>query len=53
MREQHGSMYNNIHEQRASRKLLYDPGNSDWGSVITQRGGNGQEAGGKFKREGT
>ena len=33
--------------------LLYDSGNSNWGSVITKKGGNGWEVGRRFKREGT
>jgi len=31
----------------------YDSGNSNWGSVATQRGGMGREEGGRFEREGT
>ena len=43
-----------ICKQAASGRLLYDSGNSNRGSVITQRGGNGrEEVGGRFKREGT
>ena len=30
-------------KQIASENLLYDSGNSNWGSVITQRDGNGWE----------
>ena len=33
--------------------LLYDSGNSDWGSVTTYSGGMGWEVGRRFKREGT
>ena len=36
-----------------SGNLLYDSGNSNWGSVITERGGKGWEVGGRSKREGT
>ena len=37
----------------ANGNLLYDPGNSNQGSVTTQRCGHGREQGGKFKRKGT
>ena len=40
-------------KQIASENLLYDSGNSNCGSVITQRGWMEWEVGGKFKREGT
>ena len=33
--------------------LLYHSGNSNWGSVITERGGNGGRVGGRLTREGT
>ena len=39
-------------KQIASGNLMYDSGNSNWGSVTTQRGGNGQEVGERFKMEG-
>ena len=35
-----------------NRNLLYGSGNSNRGSVSTQRGGMGREMGGSFKREG-
>ena len=50
--EQYGTAYIDICKQRAKGNLLYDSGNSNWGSVITQRGGNGWEMGKRFKREG-
>ena len=34
-------------------EFAYGLGNSNPGSVITERGGNGWEVGGRFKREGT
>ena len=40
-------------KQIANGNLLYDSGNSNWGSITTQRGGMGREVGGKFKREDT
>ena len=40
-------------KQTANGNLLYDSGNSNWGSVTTQRDGMGRETGGRFKREGT
>ena len=41
-------------KQTASGRLLCDSGNSNQGSVITQRAGNGrEEVGGRFEREGT
>ena len=40
-------------KQTANGNLLYDSGNSNWGSVTTWRGGVGREVGGRFKREGT
>ena len=40
-------------KQTAKGNLLYDSGNSHWGSVVTQRGGKGWEVGGRFKREET
>ena len=39
-------------KQIANRNLLYGSGNSNRGSVSTQRGGMGREMGGRFKREG-
>ena len=39
-------------EQITSGNLLYDSGNSNCGSVTTQRGGKGWEVGGMFKMEG-
>ena len=33
--------------------MLYDSGNSDRGSVTTERGGKGREVGWRLKREGT
>ena len=39
--------------QIASGNLLYDPGNSNRGSVTIWRGGMGREMGGRFKKEGT
>ena len=42
-----------ICKQTASGRLLYNSGNSNQGSGITQRGGNGREMGGRLKREGT
>ena len=39
---------------RANGNLLYDSGNSKWGSVTTDRGRTGGRWGeGRFKREGT
>ena len=37
----------------ASRNLLYDSGNSNWGSEITWRVGDGRDVGGRFEKEGT
>ena len=37
----------------ANEHLLYDSGNSTWGSVTNDRGGMGRELGGSFKWEGT
>ena len=48
-----GSIYTNICKEVANGNLPYDSGNSNWGSVITQRGGKWQEVGGRFKKEGT
>ena len=39
-------------QQIANGNLLYVSGNSNRGSVSTQRGGMGMEMGGRFKREG-
>ena len=44
------SIDTNIYKQTANGNLLFDSGNSNLGSVITQWGGNGQEVGGRFKR---
>ena len=33
--------------------MLYDSGNSNWGSVTTWRGKKGWEVGGRLNREGT
>ena len=38
--------------QTANGNLLYGSGNSNQGSVTTQRGGEGWEVGGRFKTEG-
>ena len=43
-------MHTNIHET-AGENLLYDPGNSNLGSVTTQRGGTGWKMGGRLKKE--
>ena len=51
--EQYGTVYTDICKQKANGNLLYDSGNSNWGSVITQRDGNTWEVGGRFKRDGT
>ena len=40
-------------KQIANGNLLNDSGNSNWGSVTTQRDGKGWEVGGRFKKEGT
>ena len=40
-------------KQIASGNLLYDSGNSNWGSVTTQRGGMWQEVEGRLLRKGT
>ena len=40
-------------KQIANGNLLYDSGNSNWGSVTIQRGVMGREVGWRFKREGT
>ena len=40
-------------KQIANGNLLYDTGNSNWGSMTTKRGGEVQEAGGRLKTEGT
>ena len=37
-----GSIYTNICKEVANGNLPYDSGNSNWGSVITQRGGKWQ-----------
>ena len=37
----------------ASKNLLYDSGNSNWGSATAQRSGKGCEVGGRLSREGT
>ena len=37
----------------ANANLLYDSGNTNWDSVITERAGIGRKVGGRFKREGT
>ena len=39
--------------QIANENLLYDSGNSNWGSVTTSRVRMGRELGGRFKRERT
>ena len=39
-------------KQIANKNQLYGSGNSNRGSVSTQRGGMGREVGGRFKREG-
>ena len=39
-------------QQIANGNLLYVSGNSNRGSVSTQRGGMGMEMGGRFKMEG-
>ena len=39
-------------KQLANGNLLYDSGNSNRGSVSTERGGMVREMGGRFKREG-
>ena len=38
-------------KQIANGNLLYDTGNSNWGSVTTERSGKGWEVGGRFKKE--
>ena len=40
-------------KQIANGNLLYDSGNSNWGSVTIQRGVMGRKVGWRFKREGT
>ena len=40
-------------KQTVKGNLLCDSGNSNQGSVTTERGGMGREVGRKFKREGT
>ena len=49
-RKHHKSIKNRCY--LANRNLLYGSGNSNMGSVSTQRGGMGREMGGRFKREG-
>ena len=51
-RAQHGNVYTTIYKM-ANGNLLNDSGNSNQGSVTTQRGGMGRVVGGRFKREGT
>ena len=40
-------------KQITNGNLLYDTGNSNWGSMTTKRGGEVWEAGGRLKTEGT
>ena len=51
--EQHENIYTNICKIDSQWKFAYDLGNSNWGSVVTQRGGERWEIGGRFKREET
>ena len=52
--EEHGTIYTAVCKiQTVSGNLLYDSGNSDQGSVTTERGGKGGVVGRRLKRERT